>query len=96
MSEKRQCPVHESCEFCLLPGAGLGKHLLELAARCGQSHTYRIGGGLEAITMRNCDRHLRLPMGEAEGSPQKIDGGIVGPIWINNKDDAAYKPNGRV
>jgi hypothetical protein len=65
----RECPVHESSQFGLMPHPGLGKRLLKLAPRCRQSNPHHIGGSLQAVTIRDGYRGLCFPIREVESSP---------------------------
>jgi hypothetical protein len=89
VSEMRQGPMHESCELCLMTGAGFGKGLLELAPRCGRSDPHLTGGHLQTLTMRDGYRRLRFTLGQIEGLPQRLDGGVISAIRIADEDNAA-------
>ena len=69
ISKMRQRPVHESSKLRLMACPRFGKGLLELAPRCGQSHAHCVGGGLQAMAIRNGHRYLCFTIGQVEGSP---------------------------
>jgi hypothetical protein len=96
MSNNCQRPVYEGCELRLLPGAGLREHLLELAARCSQRYAHCIRSGLETVPLRNSYRHVRFTIGKIESVPQRIDGRVVGPIWVYYKDNTPHELKSRI
>ena len=79
--------VHESGEFRLVVGPGLGEDLLQLAPRCGQGHAHRPGGYFQSMTMRDSDGHLSLAVGEVEGPPERFNSKVVASVRITDKDD---------
>ena len=65
----RERPVHESRTLSLMAGPGLGKGLLQLAPRCGESNAHSISCSLQAVTIGDRYRRLCFTIGEVKGSP---------------------------
>jgi hypothetical protein len=78
--------VHESGEFRLVAGAGLGEDLVQLAPRCGQGDAHRPGGYFQSMTVRDGDCHLSLAVGEVECPPERFDSKVVASVRITDKD----------
>ncbi len=81
--------MHEGCKLCLVARAGLCKGLLKLTAGGGQCDADSVGGGLQAMTLRNCYRNLRFAISQVESLAQRLDSGTINAVRIADEDDPA-------